>query len=159
MRTRDELIGFLDPPDPVGAAVALGRPAGGVITWSRATGGDHAHEEVVTYGAGIAAEAVVDRLQEIAAQNRAATAVRLVPAEGDDGRPGSWGVEDLAVAAVARMALPDVVAVRVDWRSVGAAAAQIAAAFGATDWVIPADDTCDPAHLAAAIGCTAKERT
>jgi hypothetical protein len=183
MTTRDTLIGFLDPPDPLAAAAAAGVEPG-VITWSRAPapakwlvddedeGAIDAHhaahadgrssEAVVRYGAGIAPAHVVDRLLALGTLSRQTgrlAAVRLMPAEGTDGRPGSWGVEDLAVTAVARLALSDGPLIRVDWRLVGAAAAQVAASFGATDWQIPADDTADPDHLAAAIGCTAEERT
>ena len=183
MTSRETLTGFLDPPDPLAAAAAAGVQPG-VVTWSRTPvpadwlidgedeGRIDAHraahvegrssEAVVRYGAGIAASHVVDRLLALGAlaeETGRLAAVRLMPAEGTDGRPGSWGVEDLAVTAVARLALGDGPLIRVDWRLVGAAAAQVAASFGATDWQIPPDDTADPDHLAAAIGCRAQERT
>ena len=182
MTTRETLIGFLDPPDPL--AAASGVESATVVTWSRAPAppewlvddGDegtieahrsahadgHPSEAVVRYGAGIAPSQVVDRLLalgELSKESGHLAVVRLMPAEGTDARPGSWGVEDLAVTAVARLALADGPLLRVDWRRVGAAAAQVAASFGATDWQIPPNDTADPDHLAAAIGCRAQERT
>ena len=79
-----------------------------------------------------------------------------MPAEGTAERPGSWGVEDLTIVAVCRLAFPAAVEVRPHWRRLGAAACQIAVAFGATEWVIPDDDTSDPGHLAAGVGAAVR---
>lgn len=153
------------------------------ITWSRASapGEWHVDEEdetsldahraaheqgrmseaVVRYGAGTDPRAVADRLLGLASLSAATgrlQAVCPVPGEGDATRPGSWGVEDLALIAVSRSLLPEVPWIRPSWRLLGAAACQVAVGFGANDWQIPADDPADPGHLAAAIGCRAVER-
>ena len=47
---------------------------------------------------------------------------------------------------------------RPHWRRLGAATCQVALAFGANDWVLPADDRADPVLLAAAVGREAVER-
>ncbi len=85
-------------------------------------------------------------------------AVSPTPGEGDASRPGSWGVEDLAVIALARYLLPDDTQVRPDWIHLGPAASQIACGFGATDWQIPPDDTTDAQWLAGAVGYRAVAR-
>ena len=95
----------------------------------------------------------IDALAALAARDRAAA--RGVPRcrpRAEPSRPGSWGVEDLTVIAVCRLALPDGVAVRPHWRRLGPAACQVAVAFGASEWLIPDDDRTDPAALAAAVG-------
>ncbi|MEW6582413.1 MAG: hypothetical protein AB1416_06600, partial [Actinomycetota bacterium] len=118
-------------------------------------------EAVVRYGAGVAPEMVADRLLALAALARETGMLRAVcpvPSQGDASRPGSWGVEDLTVIAAARRACPEVPWVRPDWARLGAAACQVATAFGANDWVIPDGDPCDPEHLAARAGCTAVPR-
>jgi 2-iminoacetate synthase ThiH len=118
-------------------------------------------EAAVAYGAGVPPEATADRLlalAELARDTGLLRAVCPVPAEGSPERPGSWGVEDLTVVAAARLALPEAVRVRPHWRRLGPAACQVATAFGATDWVIPADDDTDAAHLAAAVGREAVAR-
>jgi 2-iminoacetate synthase ThiH len=79
-----------------------------------------------------------------------------VPADGTPERPGSWGVEDLTVIAVCRLAFPDDVEVRPHWRRLGPAACQIAVAFGASEWLIPADDASDAGHLAAGVGAAVR---
>jgi 2-iminoacetate synthase ThiH len=83
--------------------------------------------------------------------------VHLVPGPDSEDRPGSWGVEDLLVTAVARRVLPEV-AIRPDWTALGAPACQVAVSFGASEWVIPADDDTDPDHLARAVGARAVAR-
>jgi hypothetical protein len=118
-------------------------------------------EAALAYGAGRDVGAVAARLAELAelaAETGMLRAVCPVPADGSADRPGSWGVEDLTVIAACRLALPDGVAVRPHWRRLGPAACQIAAAFGATDWRVPADDRSDPAALAAAVGRVAVPR-
>ena len=91
----------------------------------------------------------------LAAETGLLRAVCPVPGDGTEDRPGSWGVEDLTVVAVCRLALPEGVAVRPHWRRLGPAACQVAVAFGATGWRIPEDDRADAAHLAAAVGAEA----
>ena len=118
-------------------------------------------EAALSYGAGRDVREVAARLAELAglaAETGLLRAVCPVPADGTADRPGSWGVEDLTVIATCRLALPDGVAVRPHWRRLGPAACQIAAAFGATDWRVPADDRSDPAALAAAVGREAVRR-
>jgi hypothetical protein len=115
-------------------------------------------EAAVAYGAGHEPDAVAERiaaLARLAAQTGLLRAVCPVPGDGTDHRPGSWGVEDLTVVAVCRLALPEGVAVRPHWRRLGPAACQVAVAFGATGWRIPEDDRADTAHLAAAVGAEA----
>jgi hypothetical protein len=100
---------------------------------------------------------VADRLLAIADAGTAVRAVHLVPGPDSDTRPGSWGVEDLLVTAVARRVLPDV-PIRVDWRSLGAPACQVAVSFGASEWIVPDGDDTDPDHLAEAVGARAVTR-
>jgi hypothetical protein len=181
--TRERLIELLATRDPLAAAAAAGVAPDAPVTFSRAPApaawlvdgdeerpvGEHraAHaadrpsEAAVAYGAGVPAEATADRLLALARLARDTGLLRAVcpvPAEGTPERPGSWGVEDLTVVAAARLALPEGVWVRPHWRRLGPAACQVATAFGATDWSIPADDPADPAHLAAAVGREAVAR-
>lgn len=152
--TRDQIIALLDARDPIAAAAGLAPPR--EINWTRGvpTQSDAA---VVHYGAGTTHADIADRLIELAG-DAATTAVALVPADDSAERPGSWGVEDLLVTAVARQVLPDGVAIRNDWERLGGPACQAGAAFGATEWCIPADDDSDPDHLAEAIGARAVAR-
>ncbi|MEQ9093698.1 MAG: hypothetical protein RLN63_06290, partial [Miltoncostaeaceae bacterium] len=83
--------------------------------------------------------------------------VWTVPADGTPERPGSWGVEDLTVVATSRTALPAEVAVLPSWHHLGHAACQVAIAFGATGWRVPADEDRDLVHLAAGIGRAVRE--
>lgn len=118
-------------------------------------------EAALRYGAGADAERVVERLLalgELARETGLLRAVCPVPGEGDDRRPGSWGVEDLGVVRAARHALPDEVRVRPHWRLLGPAACQVAVAYGADDWLLPEDDATDPHHLAEAVGARAERR-
>ena len=179
--TRDELAELIRGREPVLAARRAEPVAR--VTWTRSPApsdwlvdgdvespiADHAaahraevpSEAAVAYGAGVAPEAVAERLLALAELSRRHGLLRAVcpvPAEGDARRPGSWGVEDLAVIAACRLALPDDVAVRPHWRRLGPAACQIAVAFGATGWRIPADDRADAAGLAAAVGAEAVTR-
>ena len=182
--TTPDVLALLRDVDPMGAARAVGAGPGAIVTWTRSPapaewlvdeaeeGAIAAHraahaegrrsEAIVRYGAGVPPEDVARRLEELgalAAETGLLMAVRPVPAEGGVRRPGSWGYEDLVVIAAARLAAPDVPWIRPDWRRLGPAACQLAVAFGATDWVIPADDRTDPAWLAAAVGAEARERT
>jgi hypothetical protein len=112
-------------------------------------------EAIIVYGNGRSDQEIAARLRalaDLAAATGLLRAVTTVPAEGDTHRPGSWGVEDLTVVATCRAALPDTVAVRPSWERLGPAACQIAVAFGATGWCVPADDPTDLEHLADAIG-------
>ena len=181
--TRDRLVELLRARDPLAAAAAAGVRPDAPVTFTRdpapegwLVDGDaerpldehraaHAagrpSEAAVAYGAGVASEATADRLlalAELARETGLLRAVCPLPAEGSPERPGSWGVEDLTVVAAARLALPDGVQVRPHWRRLGPAACQVATAFGATDWSIPADDPSDPGHLAAAVGREAVAR-
>jgi hypothetical protein len=118
-------------------------------------------EAAVAYGAGVDPETVAERLLALAELSRRHGLLRAVcpvPAEGDSRRPGSWGVEDLAVIAAARLCMPEVPWIRPHWRRLGAGACQVAVAFGATDWVLPEDERADPVHLAAAVGRVAVAR-
>lgn len=151
--TRDEIIALLDARDPLAAAAPIGAPR--EITWTRGTAADDA--EVVRYGAGTSHAEIADRLLALSDRDDL-RAVLLVPGDDTTDRPGSWGVEDLLVTAVARRALPEGVAIRNDWPSIGGPACQAGASFGATEWVIPADDDSDPDHLAEAIGARAVMR-
>jgi hypothetical protein len=175
--TRDELIELLATPDPLRAARLAGVVLGGTVTYSRtpapaawlidedveqpvaahraAHAAGRPSQAIVRYGAGVAPAATVDRLIALAELARATgllRAVSPVPAEGNENRPGSWGVEDLVVIAVARHLLPPDTRVRPDWIHLGPAAAQIAVAFGADDWQIPAADMTDASWLAVAVG-------
>lgn len=112
-------------------------------------------EATLLYGHGHSAEGVAARLSALASLARQTGLLRTVcpcPADGTADRPGSWGVEDLTVIAACRAALPPTVHVAPSWRLLGAAACQVAVAFGATAWHLPVDDLADPAHLAQAIG-------
>ena len=112
----------------------------------------------MAYGAGREPAAVAERIDALARLARRTGLLRAVcpvPGDGTEDRPGSWGVEDLTVIAVCRLAMPAGVAVRPHWRRLGPAACQIAVAFGATGWRIPADDRADAAGLAAAVGAEA----
>ncbi len=180
---RDELIALLEVPDPLRAAGLIASAPGGSVTYQRGdTPAKWLHDEVdespiavhraahlagtpsvavVQYGADVPAAQTVDRLialAELAAETGMLRAVMPVPAEGNDERPGSWGVEDLVVIAIARFLLPATTAVRPDWVHLGAAACQIALAFGADDWQIPAGDSSDVEHLVAAVGRRAVPR-
>jgi hypothetical protein len=180
---RDELVALLATPDPLRAAELAGIAPGGIVTYSRTpvpsdwfvdVAGEQpvaAHRAAhaagtpsvaaVAYGAGIPAAQTVDRLialGELARETDLLRAVSPTPGAGDASRPGSWGVEDLAVIALARHLLPAATQVRPDWIQLGPAASQIAVAFGATDWQIPADDTTDAAWLAGAVGFRAVAR-
>jgi hypothetical protein len=179
--TRDALVDLIRRADPLVAASAAS--ASGPVTWTRepapaewlvdgeeeqpvaahraAHAAGRPSEATVRYGAGVAPEAVADRLLALAALERETVLLRAVcpvPAEGSAARPGSWGVEDLTVIAAARLALPDVPWVRPCWPRLGAGACQIALAFGANDWVLPPDERADPAVLAGAVGREAVER-
>jgi hypothetical protein len=174
-----DLAALLGERDPLAAARAADVPAGAPIRvrrgaapqgWLVDTGGEspigahraaHAEgrpsEAIIVYGHGRGDEHVAARLAalaELAAQTGLLRAVTTVPAEGDAHRPGSWGVEDLTIVATCRAALPHPVAVRPSWEHLGPAACQIAIAFGATGWAVPADDPTDLDHLAGAIGRT-----
>jgi hypothetical protein len=176
----EELAGLLRARDPLAAARAAGVRPGGEVTVERGPapaawlvdgdeeGSIEAHraahaegrpsEAALAYGAGHDDEAVAERLAALAALARDTALLRAVcpvPANGGEGRPGSWGVEDLTVIAACRRALPAGVAVRPHWRRLGPAACQIAIAFGATGWRIPEDDPADLVHLAAAVGARA----
>jgi aminodeoxyfutalosine synthase len=175
--TRDELIALLETPDPLRAAELAGVVPGSAVTYSRtpppsgwfrdvdreepvsAHRAAHARgvpsEAIVAYGAGTPAAETVDRLRDLAELARETGLLRAVsprPGDGTTDRPGSWGVEDLVVIGMARHVLPDDVQVRPDWRRLGAAASQIAVAFGATDWQLPADDDTDVEWLVASVG-------
>ena len=180
---RDALVALLRTPDPLRAAELAGVAPGGLVTYSRSpmpawwlvdTDAERpvaAHRAahaagtpsvaVVAYGAGIPAAQTVDRLialGELAHETGMLRAVSPVPGEGDATRPGSWGVEDLAVIALARHLMPPTTLVRPDWVHLGPAASQIAVAFGATDWQIPPDDHTDAEWLAGAVGYRAVAR-
>ncbi len=181
--SRSEVLELLRDADPVRAARRLAIRPGMVVTWTRADppvdwlvdgsseGTIEAHraahatgrpsEACVRYGAGVPTETVAARLValgELARETGLLRAICPTPAEGDARRPGSWGYEDLVVVAAARLAAPDVPWIRPDWRRLGAAACQVAVAFGATDWRLPAADRSDPDLLAAAVGAEARER-
>lgn len=180
---RERIAALLAARDPLAAARAASLDAGAPITYGSEAAPDGwlvdgdeerpvaehraAHrdgrpsEAALAYGAGRDTREVAVRLvalAELAAETGLLRAVCPVPADGTPDRPGSWGVEDLTVIATCRLALPEGVAVRPHWRRLGPAACQIAAAFGATDWRVPADDRSDPAALAAAVGREAVPR-
>lgn len=174
--SREDIEALLRASDPLGAARAAGVGGGGTVTVLReppagalADGDDEgpiaehraAHaagrpsEAAVTYGAGHDPADVAARIAALADLARSTGLLRAVcpvPAEGTPERPGSWGVEDLTVVAACRAALPADVAVRPHWRRLGPAACQIAVAFGASQWLVPADDTTDVERLAGAVG-------
>lgn len=114
-------------------------------------------EAAVAYGAGhdpAAIAARIDALAALARETGLLRAVAPVPAEGGAARPGSWGVEDLTIVAVCRLALPEGVGVRPHWVRLGPAACQVAVAFGASEWLIPSGDATDPDALATAVGAS-----
>jgi len=150
--TREQIIAMLDARDPFAAAQGIAPPR--QVTWMRGPA-DPEGVATVRYGAGTTHAQIADRLIEIAADCTAVRAVQLVPGADEPGRPGSWGVEDLLVTAVARRVLPASVAIRPDWETLGAPACQVALAFGAGEWVIPAGDDTDLQHLAEAVGARA----
>lgn len=116
-------------------------------------------EAAVAYGAGRDAASVARRIADLAALARETGLLRAVcpvPGEGTDERPGSWGVEDLTVIAVCRLALPKEVAVRPHWGRLGAGACQIAVAFGASEWLLPGGDETDAERLAHGVGAAVK---
>lgn len=152
--TRAEIIALLASRDPIAVAAGLRAPA--EVTWMRGDPGEEG-VEVLHYGAGTTDDEIADRLLAIAAAGGSVRAVHLVPGPDCGDRPGSWGVEDLLVTAVARRVLPDV-PIRPDWSALGANACQIAVSFGASEWVIPEDDSSDPDHLAEAVGARAVAR-
>lgn len=180
--SREEIEALLRAGDPLAAARAAGvTPGGGVAVvregeaGNRLADGDRegtidehraAHaagrpsEAALAYGAGHDPAAVAGRIADLAALARETGMLRAVcpvPAEGRPERPGSWGVEDLTVIAVCRLAMPSGVEVRPHWVRLGAAACQIAVAFGATEWLIPAGDASEPEHLAAGVGATVRQ--
>ena len=179
----ERLAALLRAADPLAAARAAGVAPAGEIAWTRGpdpagwlVDGDaerpvaehraaHAAGRpsvaALAYGRGAEPDRVAARLHALAllaAETGLLRAVCPVPGEGTAGRPGSWGVEDLTVVAVCRLALPDGVRVRPHWRLLGAGACQVAAAFGADDWVLPEVSGDDPVHLAEAVGRTAVAR-
>ncbi len=118
-------------------------------------------EAALAYGAGTEPERAAERLlalAELASETGLLRAVCPGPGVGSGQRPGSWGVEDLGAIAAARAALPDDVWVRPHWVRLGAAACQVAVAFGADDWSLPPDAREDPEPLAAAVGARAVQR-
>jgi hypothetical protein len=179
----DELTALIRAADPLAAGLAARPLMGEVVTWTRrpapadwlldgeverpVEGHRAAHEAgrpseaAVAYGAGVDAEAVARRLLalgDLAEETGLLRAIGPVPREGDASRPGSWGVEDLTVIAAARLAAPAVPWIRPCWRLLGAQACGVAAAFGASDWVLPEGERADPALLAATAGRVAEER-
>lgn len=152
--TRDQAIALLEGRDPIAAAQGLEPPA--EVGWMH---GDPRGEGVaeVRYGAGTTPAQVADRLMQVAAAPGGVRAVLLAPGPDTPERPGSWGNDDLLVAAVARRLLPGM-PIRLDWTAVGEAACQVAVAFGADEWVIPHGADADPHHLAAALGARAVQR-
>jgi 2-iminoacetate synthase ThiH len=182
--SRDELIEVLTGHDPVAAGKRASTVSGQrIVTYTRADPPadwlldgeeegsltDHAaahdsgttSEAVVAYGAEHTPEQVAERLlglAELAARSDLLVAVCPIPDDGDHRRPGSWGVEDLSVIAATRLCLPSVRWIRPSWRLLGAPACQVAVAFGANDWRVPADDQTDLEHLASAVGAQAVER-
>ncbi len=179
----ERLAALLRAADPLAAARAAGVAPGGEIAWTRGPdpagwlvdGDDErplaehraAHAAgrpsvaALAYGRGADPARVAARLHALAllaAETGLLRAVCPVPGEGAAGRPGSWGVEDLTVVAVCRLALPADVRVRPHWRLLGAGACQVAAAFGADEWVLPEGSGDEPGHLAEAVGRTAVAR-
>jgi hypothetical protein len=153
---RDELVELIRRGDPLAAARGLPEARTIAVRW---TGADDEPRDddtaIVSYGAGMAAEEVADRLLALAhaaTETGSPRSVVLAPVEGTAQRPGSWGVEDLTVVAAARRALPRGVRVRPDWRRLGPGLCQVATAFGADEWVLPEAEPADPAVLAEAMG-------
>ena len=174
---RARLVALLAAGDPIAAARAAGTDPGRRLAVSRGDGGGdllvdgdvegtiaahraahaagRASEAAVAYGDGTTPEGVAARIDGLAALARETGLLRAVcpvPGEGDSRRPGSWGVEDLTVIAVCRLALPDGVGVRPHWRRLGPAMCQVAVAFGASEWLIPEDEPIDAVHLARSVG-------
>lgn len=175
--TRAELIALLAARDPLAAVRAFGITPPASVT-VRAAGqpadrlrdvaaegdpDDHrdahregrASEAVVAYGDGVSDAHVADRLIALAELSRETgllAAVTPQPADGTSARPGSWGVEDLVVIAAARGMVPGA-AIRPSWERLGAPAAQVALAFGATEWAVPPGDDADVERLARDAGC------
>lgn len=143
---------------PVARRLLADRPR--TVTYARQTAdGDAPGEITFAYGAGVDTTGLAYELRALAERDPGALqAVCPVPAPGSADRPGSWGVEDLGAVLAARACLPAVPWVRPDWHRLGPSACQIALAFGANDWVLPADDRSDPDHLAAAVGWRAVRR-
>ena len=170
-------------PDPLRAAELAGVTPGGTVTYSRAElpvdwfveiAGEQpvsAHRAahatgtpsvaVVAYGAGVPPEHTVDRLIALADLARDTGLLRAVsptPGDGDASRPrvlggrGPDGDRTGAPPAARRDAGGP------DWIRLGPAASQIAVAFGATDWQIPAGDRTDAEWLAGAVGYRAVPR-
>jgi len=177
---RDDLIALIRGRDAIAAAGGL--PTGRDVTFTRdAAPADvlvdgveerpvdahrRAHlagrqsEATVTYGEGVNAERVADRLLDLAGladETGMLQAVCPVPAAGVL-TPGSWGVEDLTVIAAARRVLGPSVRVRPSWARLGAQTCGVTLAFGADDLALPADDPTDVALLAKAVGRRAVER-
>jgi hypothetical protein len=148
----DELAAIIAARDPLAAARAAGAGPGGEVTVERGPApagwlvdgdeerpiADHAaahaagrpSEAAVAYGAGRDPRAVAERIDALARLARETGLLRAVcPVPGE-------GTEE-------------------HWRRLGPAACQIAVAFGATGWRIPAKDRADPARLAAAVGAEA----
>ena len=150
--TRDDLVGVLRARDPLAAARRI-TPVR-VVTWTR--GDETLTAAAVPYGTEVSPEETADHLLALAARSHGE--VRAVCPTPGAGSPGSWGVQDLAVIAASRLALPDVEWIRPSWTALGPALCQIAVAFGANDWVIPDGDRTDPDLLAAAVGCRAVAR-
>lgn len=151
--TRDQVITMLRARDPIAAAQGLAAPV--EVGWLVPDGAGEVVE--VRYGAGTTCDQLADRLLDIAGRPDPPRAVRLVPGPDAPGRPGSWGNEDLLVAAVARRVLPGV-PIRMRWDLIGPGACQVAVAFGADEWEIPEGADADPEHLAQAIGARAVRR-
>ncbi len=174
---RDAVIALLAARDPLAAVRAFGITAPSQVVLAPASvragrliDGDaegdlsvhraaHAEgrlsEAVVAYGADVPDSAVADRLlglAALAAETGRLAAVTPVPSHGSEARPGSWGVEDLVVIAAARGLVPGA-AIRPSWERLGAPAAQVALAFGATEWAVPDGDETDLDRLASAAGC------
>lgn len=182
--TRDRIEALLRDGDPLAAARAAGVAPGARVVVTHSGHGDEnglcdgdiegsldehraAHRQgrhsdaAVAYGIGHDPAVVADRIAGLAALARESGRLRAVcpiPAEGTSERPGSWGVEDLTIIAACRLALPDEVEVRPHWERLGAAACQIAVAFGASEWRIPAGDDTDAEHLAAGVGAEVRAR-
>lgn len=114
----------------------------------------------IRYGEGVSAEATADRILALAALARETGLLRAVcPVPADGVRtPGSWGVEDLTVVAVARRTLDPSVHVRPSWDRLGPQTCGVTLAFGADELLVPTDAPVDPAHLAAAVGREVVER-
>jgi hypothetical protein len=177
--TRARLEELLRAGDPLAAARAAGVQVGATVTvrpqadrdgWLVDGDDERAVEEhraahaagrpseaAVAYGDGhdpAAVAARIDALAALARETGLLRAVAPVPAEGGAARPGSWGVEDLTIVAVCRLAMPDGVGIRPHWGRLGPAACQVAVAFGASEWLIPDGDRTDAAALAAAVGAS-----